>query len=286
VPASSRLAKTLRKGAQYSASVSNWLNDKAGRLTFQPRPDDIYLASYPRSGTTWLQMIVYQLTTAGSMDFTHITEPIPYFERALLAGRDLNALPSPRVFKTHLRYKKLPQGPYKRIYIARDGQDVLVSCFHFFRDHSPFKGTFDQFFRMFMAGTARSGSWFRHVAEWSAHAADANVLFLRYEDLVNHFEPTLRRIAAFIERPIPPEQYASLAERCSFQFMKQHEDKFGFLQEVMLENGFSGRGFIREGKTGSGKLQLSPEQKAMFDRAAATVIMPPALPAPSSAAKA
>ena len=274
MPARPTLAKWLRKSGMVAQGLNVWLNNKSGRMAFQPRPDDVYLASYARSGTTWLQMIVYQLTTDGSMDFNHITEPVPYFERALSIKRDLNALPSPRIFKTHLRYGQLPKGPYKRIYIARNGKDVLVSCYYFFLAHSTFRGTFEEFFRNFLVGNVPPGSWFRHVAEWSAHAADPNVLFLRYEDLVNHFEATLHRIAAFLDRPIPAEKYGAIAERCSFQFMKTYESKFGFLQEVMLEFGFTGEGFIRQGKTGSGKQHLSLAQEAAFDRAASAVIMP------------
>jgi len=288
VPAHPKLAGWLRKGAQKASTFSGWLSLRSGRLAFVPRPDDVYLASYARSGTTWLQMILYQLTTDGNMDFEHITQRVPYFERALAQGRDLNRLPSPRIFKTHLRYRGLPKGPYRRIYIARNGKDVLVSCYYFFRAHSPFKGSFDEFFQKFMVGNVPPGSWFRHVAEWSAHAADPNVLFLRYEDLVNDFERTLGRIAAFLERPISKEKFASIAERSSFQFMKQYEDKFGFLQEVMLENGFTRGAFIREGKTGAGKQHLSPAQEAFFDQAASVVIMPPALsePPPSKTANA
>ncbi len=58
--------------------------------------------------------------------------------------------------------------------------------------------------------------------KWSAHAADPNVLFLRYEDLVSHFEPTVRRIAAFLGVSLSPDKYTQVAERCSFPFMKQH----------------------------------------------------------------
>ncbi len=64
--------------------------------------------------------------------------------------------------------------------------------------------------------------------------------------------------------------------------MKQHEDKFGFLQEVMLEKGFTGGEFIREGKTGAGKQHLSPAQEAFFDQAASVVIMPAPLREPPS----
>jgi hypothetical protein len=280
MPAHPKLAGLLRRASQKIGAFSAWLSLRSGGLAFDPRPDDVYLASYARSGTTWLQMILYQLTTDGSMDFEHITGPIPYFERALMQGRDLSRLPSPRIFKTHLRYGNLPKGPYKRIYIARNGKDVLVSCYYFFRAHSSFKGSFDEFFYRFMAGNVQSGSWFRHVAEWSEHAADSNVLFLRYEDLVTDFERTLERIAAFVERPLSKEKFASIAERCSFPFMKKYEDKFGFLQEVLLEQGFTGEGFIRQGKTGAGKQYLSPSQEAAFDQAAAVVIMPPALHEP------
>ena len=93
---------------------------------------------------------------------------------------------------------------------------------------------------------------------------------------MNDFERTLMRIAAFLERPVSKDNIASIAERSSFQFMKQHEDKFGFLQEVMLEHGFTGEGFIRQGKTGAGKQHLNPAQEAMFDQAASVVIMPAA----------
>lgn len=281
-----KLAVWFRKATLKVQELGGHMSIQSGMLAFQPRPDDVYLASYARSGTTWLQMILYQLTTDGNMDFVHITQPIPYFERALSMGRDLNGLPSPRIFKTHLRYHKLPKGPYKRIYIARNGKDVLVSCFHFFRAHSTFKGSFEEFFAKFMSGTVPTGSWFQHVAEWIEHAADSNVLFLRYEDLLNNFERTLNRIAAFIGRPISKQDYARIAERCSFQFMKTHEEKFGFLQEVILEHGFTGEGFIREGKAGSGKLRLNPAQEAMFDHSASAVIMPEPIEPPSKAARA
>lgn len=79
--------------------LSKTLNDFRGRyLDFVPRDGDIFIVTYPRSGTTLMQMILYQLTTDGGMDFEHISEPCPYFERAIANRRDLEALPSPRIF--------------------------------------------------------------------------------------------------------------------------------------------------------------------------------------------
>ena len=40
---------------------------------------DIFICSYPKSGTTWTQNIVYQLVTRGA-PLAHISEYVPFFE--------------------------------------------------------------------------------------------------------------------------------------------------------------------------------------------------------------
>ncbi len=234
-------------------------------LSFTPRADDIYLVSYPRSGTTWLQMILYQLTTDGSMEFEHIAEVIPFFERSLSNGRSLSRLPSPRIFKSHLDYPRLSRWPGRYIYIARDGRDVLISYYYFSRSQLGFRGTFENFFDLFMAGRVECGSWFKHVSVWKAHANDPKVLFLTYEDLHSEFELCLRRIAAFCGLEIRPARVPDILERCSFAFMKRHESKFDHINEVFWENGWRCGDFIREGKTGSWREHLTRAHSAAFD---------------------
>jgi len=73
-----------------------WLRLK--HFDYVPRPDDIFIVTYPRSGTTWMQMILYQLTTDGSMDFPHIAEYCPWFERSLRSARGFETRPAPRIF--------------------------------------------------------------------------------------------------------------------------------------------------------------------------------------------
>jgi hypothetical protein len=233
---------------------------------FRPRADDIFVVTYPRSGTTWTQMILYQLTTDGRMDFAHITEVCPWFERALKAGRDLDSLPGPRVFKSHLKYRRVPKGPCKYIYVARDGKDVAVSYYHFYRSHMGYKGNFDEFFEKFLDGDVSYGLWLRHVAGWWAHRADSNVLFLRYEDLLYDLPGSLHRIADFCSLDVAPERFPGILERCSFAFMKAHEAQFDPLLEILWERGARPDAHLRAGRAGGCKDHFSPRQEARFDR--------------------
>jgi hypothetical protein len=233
---------------------------------FVPRPDDIFIVTYPRSGTTWMQMILYQLTTDGNMDFPHINEYCPWFEESVRSADGFEGRLSPRSFKSHLSYRQIPKGPGKYIYIARDGKDVAVSYFHFFRSHFGFHGTFDEFFDLFMRGKVEGGSWFEHVRGWWQHRNDPNVLFLRYEDLLHDLEGCLRRIIAFCDLEVEPARFPTILERCSFAFMKANESKFDYQLGVLWEQGVRWNAFIRQGRAGAWKGTLSSRQAARFDK--------------------
>jgi hypothetical protein len=212
-------------------------------------------------------MILYQLTTDGRMDFAHITQVCPWFERALITGRDLDILPGPRVFKSHLTFRRIPKGPCKYIYVARDGKDVAVSYFHFHQSHMSYKGSFEEFFEQFLAGDLHYKSWLRHVEGWWAHRDDSNILFLHYEDLVLDLAGSLHRIAHFCGLDVVPERFDRILERCGFSFMKAHESQFDPLLGMLWERGARPNAHLRNGQAGSWKEHLSPEQEAQFDRA-------------------
>lgn len=270
-----RLAQLAPMALRGLAMVLEYL--KGRYLLFRPRPDDIWIAAYPRSGTTLTQMILYQLTTDGSMDFRHLSDVSPWFERTIAIRRwDLERYPSPRLLKTHLHYGPVPKGPGRYIYVERDGRDVAVSYYHMQLSHRRYGGTFSQFFSRFLRGRVVWGSWFRHVSRWKANPKGLPILFLSYEELVGDLEAAVRKVARFCEIELREEELPRILERCSFAFMKRHEPKFDYHTERLLDRGLESGAFIREGKAGSGRAVLGKEQARRFDRECSRWFGPPA----------
>ena len=88
----------------------------------------------------------------------------------------LQALPSPRFFKSHTSYDMMPGGepaksPSKYIYVARNPKDTAVSMYHHVRNFKSFDfdGPWDGFYEEFMNGRVESGLWFDHVLQWWKH---------------------------------------------------------------------------------------------------------------------
>ncbi|HEX9941430.1 MAG TPA: sulfotransferase domain-containing protein [Thermoanaerobaculia bacterium] len=163
---------------------------RGARCWYRPRPDDVFVVSFPKSGTTLMQMVLYQLTTSGEMDFPHIESVSPWFEVNVLRGNpQVLEVPSPRIFKSHLRYELLPRGA-RYIYLARDVRDVAVSAYYHSRLVSGQDLDLTWYLDRFLAGRTLFGSWFKHLESWWPHRNNPNVLFLRFEDVVADLEGT------------------------------------------------------------------------------------------------
>jgi hypothetical protein len=98
---------------------------------FPFRPDDIVIASWGKSGTTWTQQIVSQLIFNGAED-TQINQESPWLDlrvvptEAILPA--LEAQTHRRFIKTHAPIETVEFSPKaKYIFVARDGRDALWS---------------------------------------------------------------------------------------------------------------------------------------------------------------
>jgi hypothetical protein len=244
---------------------------KIAHQRFRSRPEDVFIAAYPKSGTTLTEMILYQLRTDGEMDFPHIDSVVPFIELDFLRGQSarFEEMPSPRVFKTHLPRPMLPGGGTsgRYLYVVRRLDDVAVSAYHHFCMISGIEQNFDHYIGNFVEGRVPLfASWARHYESWWPHRHDPNVLFLRYEEMIRDLEGTVRQIAEFCGIPVDEAAMPRILERCSADFMRRYNEKF----DPRLRRISAGaRSFVRRAQAGEGAIRLSAAQRERLDARAA-----------------
>lgn len=251
-------------------------------------PDDaaglptVFISSYPKSGTTWMQCIVYNLLSNGDQSFDHISNYSPFYEvsrtwdepRGCLSDRFAanHRRLGARVFNTHLRYDMMPQGKsMKSIYVVRSGKDVALSFFHHLSNQDNednYKGSLSAFLQDWVSGRIIFGSWLKHMESWVQGAGSSSkVLIVRYEDLIRSLGTEMTRIAQFLELPLTSERIEELTQFVSFDFMKTHSAQFSPVS-VPWKTGFE---FIRCGTVGQSMTEFSAADHEAFDRMLAAV---------------
>lgn len=227
------------------------LKKKKCLLEFGEKDDDIYVATFPRSGTTCVQMILYQLTTDGHMDFEHIDDVSPWIHWAVLKNKPIKPVSSPRIIKTHDSYDEMSRVKKGRfIFVIRNGFDVINSLYYHFKSYRDSNLSFDDVFKMKIKG------WFSYVSDWIEDRSGIQILYLRYEDLLQDIEREVKKIVAFCELDVGAGKIRTAIERSRFDFLKRHQAKFGEQPEhhKIYDQ------FIRRGKAGQGIQRASREQ--------------------------
>lgn len=251
---------------QKSQSIASRLQRDIYFFQLKERESDIYIVTFPKSGTTWMQVIVYNLLTDGNMNFEHIYDVSPWLSNQAHIGGDpqkVNELPSPRFFKSHDKYEQFNAGfKNKIIYVYRDGQDVANSYFHHNRNYLNPELTFDKNFENHFTDPDKPLNWFKFNKEWMGNQHGFNILYVAYEDLQNNFVTTLQEVAAFLGVKLNQEIIDRTTLHASFHYMKEHETKFGEVAPQRKPLVFDQ--FIRTGESGSGKNIFSEEQNKIF----------------------
>ena len=240
--------------------------------TIETRPGDVCYVSYPKSGSTWLAYILVLIIHDGEIPYGKQTlrNCLHWVESSWTYPRskaELEAYPSPRIFKSHMPYHMSLSGnpaenQCKYIYIARNPKDVVVSYYYFERDKSwsgHYSGSWDHWLQMFIDGKVQRGSWFDHVLSWWNNRHLDNILFLKYEDLRQDLTGEIEKIMFFLGYPIDDNIVEKIIEKTTFHNMQK--ERFSNMHEIEELNGF-----FRKGKVGSWKDQFTTEQSKYFDQ--------------------
>lgn len=257
----------------------------------------IWLASYPKSGNTWLRALLTALyaeidgnedaialdSLAGGMepftrelldDFAGIesatftpTELIPYI--SMLFRSFAEDCEPPCFVKTHaarvhgLRGEPLFASEYcaGAVYVMRNPLDVAVSYAHHdskeIDDIIDWMGDED--------ATLDRVSWNtpQIMRSWSTNVltwvedAPFPVLILRYEDMLDNSAAQLGRVAKFAGIDASEDQLKRAADRARFDQLKAREEESGFPEKPNIA-----RAFFRAGRSGDGLRTLSSAQIA------------------------
>ena len=259
-----------------SLTTEEWINDVT--TNFKPRESDIFVISFPKSGTNWICHIIEILKTGkpldGALEKSNIDLDIPQIEalteeivakfgdysKRIPIRCEVESLPPPRVFFTHLPHEYIPKHPSaKYVYIYRNPKDILVSAYHHLSGMKipEYTGTLQQFFNLYTDTSALG--YFRHVRGHIEPRGELNKFVLSYEELKTQFRQKVKELSHFLGFQINEETLDLVAKETSFDAMRNNALAN---RDSMMRAGLR---FLRRGAVGNWKRELSPEQSRMID---------------------
>jgi hypothetical protein len=231
---------------------------------YRARPGDIFVSSYPKCGTTWVQYILWLILHRGEPLplGRRIDEVFPHLEE--VGQAPILALPEPRLIKTHFPFERTPWNrAAKYVYVARNPLDCVVSFYHHTRGfalHYDFAdGTFDTYFECFIRGEVDFGDYFDNLLSWVAQRGEPNVLFLTYEDMTAAPRDAVRAIGDFLggehaRAAREPEVLARIVGHSSFDSMHVDQSRWSSARPADMP------AFVRKGVVGDWRNHCSAEQ--------------------------
>ena len=227
------------------------------------RPFDAMLASYPRSGTTWLRFLLSEALTGRPAVFDPDDQPVAYIGAHLDAPDVL-----PEGGRLVFSHETVDVGRRRVVYVVRDPRGVALSEYRWLQRRGLAPATFDRFLREFVAGRSNPwGRWDRHVRHWlgATPEGDALVHLVRFEELRRSPETELDRALRFLGVELAAETIESVVDHNTLQRMQEKEEAApdaAFAKGVRREVRF-----VKEGATSGWREQLTPPQRSAITAA-------------------
>ncbi len=263
---------------------------------FKFRPDDIVIATYGKSGTTWTQQIIGQLIFRGDPN-VRVSELSPWLDLRLPPEAEkfalLDAQTHRRFIKTHLPLDAFVFHPeVKHIYVARDGRDAIWSMHNhhlnfipeFYvalngvpnRVGPPLAEPDPDIRRYFLHWLEHDGapfwSWWDNVRTWWMVRHHPNVLMLHFADMKKDLAGTVSAIADFIGENVDAATFSKVVEHSSFDYMKDNAAQATPLGGGIFKGGAAS--FINKGSNGRWREILTAEDSARYESMAVKELGP------------
>ena len=194
-------------------------------------PQIIWLASYPKSGNTWLRFMLYAAIYGPPTRSADVPAKIQDIHRKMPTNLDQDG---PLYIKSHFeltdQHPQLNQ-THKAIHIIRNPKDVLLSAlnYHKLTDEGAWSISTKHYAKSFIkvGGDANFaklgfGTWNSHARSWR-NTTRFPVLPLRYEDLKADPYQQLTTILDFLEIDKTPDEIAAAVTASSFDAMRALE---------------------------------------------------------------
>lgn len=257
-----------------------------------------WLASYPKSGNTWLRAFLWTLLSGKPADINRLSylggfagsrsqfdEALGIESVALSRNQEFNL--RPRVFevlaaeatrplycKTHDAYHLTPAGEplfptdatRGAIYVVRDPRAVAVSLAHYrAQPLDEAIASMDNPGAVSGGSTRRLSNHLRqHLLRWSEHVeswlgAPFPVHLLRYEDMQADPNAAFSAAAKFLGLSCDSEAIAAAIEAATFSRLQAQERATGFIEKPR-----QAEAFFREGRVDGWQQALTPDQAAQI----------------------
>ncbi|XP_008807420.2 flavonol sulfotransferase-like [Phoenix dactylifera] len=251
---------------------------------FKACHSDLFLMSYPKSGTTWLKALAFATINRNRYQFAdhpllshNPHDCIPLID--IDFASKIKDTPSPRILQSHAPYSLLPDSikasDCRIIYVFRDAKDVFVSDWFFFNRLRRSNGLepipFGKAFELFCEGVCSYGPIWDHVLEYWEESLrrPEKVLFLNYEEMLADPAGNVKRLAKFMGCPFSTDEekegvVEEIVRLCSFEKLKNLEvnkrSKF-VLPNVKFDN----ESYFRKGEVGDWRNHMSLEMALRLD---------------------
>jgi hypothetical protein len=229
--------------------------------------NDVFLASYPRSGNTWTRFLLTEILAKESASFDNVNLAIP--EMGIHARAQLTLPNGGRLIKTHEPYRS----EYKRaVYLVRDFRDVVLSQFSRERELGMHRMSLDEYLPLFLEGRLSGfGSWQHHLPSWldGPLAKTGDMLVIRFEEMRRDPQPCITPIVEFLGYEPRTEIIRAAIENNSVERMRAKENA---AQKLHKSTGEEGR-FVRKGSIAGWRAKMTESQLQLIDQHAGEVLV-------------